>query len=208
MTENQKFTVADEYLSVPEIFERYQGQLRSLNGFAQGVRAVAMDAIQHRDQYTKVDQEVRLVLVVGLTEKRDNDKGYHLLITNQREWTARHITRLFSYRPKIEQIHRQGKQRAGWGAFHTRSLTALTCHLAIAMLRNTLLAILQCVPALRAFSLEKLIQHGVQMPARLLIQPAEGHLRVQVPDTPLSRALQSLLKIDLNSLLVKVLAFP
>jgi hypothetical protein len=205
---HQKFEVAGEYLTVREIYERYRGRLRQLQGFAKGVKAIACDAIQRPDQYTKEPQALRLVLVVGLTKKRDNEKGYHLIATNQRAWTARHITRLFSYRPEIEQVHRRGKQHAGWTTFQTRNFAALQCHFALSLLRSTFLTVLQCVPALRTYSLTELIHHGIQMHAQLARQPAAGTLRVQIPASALAQALATLLDPELDSLLVKVLEFP
>ncbi len=78
----------------------------------------------------------------GLSKPRYSQRAvnrFFLLVTNQRTWTARHIVRLFSCRPVIEQTHRTGKQPAGWNDFHTRSLVVLRCHLALCLLRTTLL---------------------------------------------------------------------
>ncbi len=178
---HQKFQVGHHYLSTEEIFRCYRTRTRRLKGFAKKVQAVVIPATIRPDPYTKVAQPVQLILVTGLTKKRDNDKGYHLLVTNHLSWTMRHIVRLFSARPVIEQEHRTGKQQAGWNDFHTRSLAALQCHLALCLLRTTFLKLVTCLPALRDYSLDEFIEHGLAGVAILKIDPKQKKLRVLLP---------------------------
>lgn len=132
---NQKFVVGAHYLSVPEIFERYQHRLQPVPGQKRGVKALSLQAQIKPDAYTKVSQSVQLVLVKGLHKPRDNDKGYKVLVCNRSHWATKRIIRLFSYRPAIEAVHRHGKQEAGWTDFHARSVPSLLCHLTVCMLR-------------------------------------------------------------------------
>jgi DDE superfamily endonuclease len=177
----QKFEVADDYLSVSQLHERYHDQLRKLKRFKQDVRAVAFEALIRPDQYTKVTQPVRLVLVEGLHKPRDNDKGYKLLVCNRPAWSLRRIVRLFSWRPRIEPIHRQGKQFEGWNLFHTRSLAALLCHLSLSLLRSTLLSLMRLwQPRLAQFSLAQMISYWIQCVAQLIVDATRRLVIVQI----------------------------
>lgn len=199
---NQEFQVGTHVLSVSEIFHHYRTRQRRVKGFKKGVRAVAITATIQPDRYTKQAQTVQLVLVTGLTKKRDRDKGYKLIVTNQLTWTVRHILRLFSYRPTIEQVHRDGKQEAGWNDFHTRSLAALQCHLALCLLRSTLLSLLRrWVQPWSNYSLREIINHCIGHPALLVFDEAHRQLRVLIPPTRPASALCSALTVgDDNSL--------
>ena len=189
------FEVNGRKLSVPEIYERYRSQMRHVNGFGKDVRAVALSATWRADRYTKTSQSVQVLLIEGLTKERENDKGYDFVVTNQVTWTTRHIVRVFSYRPKIEPVHREGKQHAGWNDFHTRRLTALRCHLTICLLRSMLLMLLTCMPALRAYSLDQLAEHVLACPATLIFDEEHRKLLVIVSDvTPFADILTDRLK--------------
>jgi hypothetical protein len=180
----QHFQVDGETLSVPEIYARYRGRMRQLKKFPKGVRAFAISAILKADAYTKESQVVQLVLLEGLTKERDNDKGYDVIVTNQVTWTPHHIVRVFSYRPKIEAVHREGKQYAGWNDFHTRRLPALQCHLAVSLFRSMLLMLLTCLPALREYSLAQLLEHVLACPALIHFASDQTKLYVVVSDAP------------------------
>ena len=176
---NQKFQIGNHSLTVSEIFHHYRTRMRRVKGFSKRVRAVAITATFLPDRYTKQPQSVQLVLVVGLTKRRDKDKGYKLLITNQCTWTVRHILRLFSYRPRIESVHRQGKQEAGWNSFHTRSLAALQCHLALSLLRITLLMLLRhWIPKWDHYSLRQIIEHCIGHAASLALDDVHRQISV------------------------------
>ena len=175
----QKFQIGNRELTVPEIFHHYRTRMRRVKGFSKRVRAVAITATLLPDQYTKQPQSVQLVLVVGLTKPRDQDKGYKLLITNQRTWTVRHIRRLFSYRPRIESVHRQGKQEAGWNSFHTRNLSALRCHLALSLLRITLLTLLRhWIPEWSHYSLRQIVDHCIGHAVSLALDDVQRRIRL------------------------------
>ena len=121
---------------------------------------------------------MQLVLVTGLHKARDNDKGYKVLVCNKRTWSTKRIVRLFSYRPKIEQVHRQGKQHEGWNEFHTRSIQALHAHIGVSLLRSTVLYLMQVwEPKLAKYSIRELINHFIAYLA-LLTTNATGNLRV------------------------------
>jgi hypothetical protein len=166
---HQKFVVGNQYLTVAEIYERYRPCLQSVPGQKKSVKAVTLSATIQPDSYTKVAQSVKLVLVTGLHEPRDNDKGYKLLVCNRTWYRTRRIIRLFSYRPHIEQVHRLGKQEAGWLDFHSRSVPALLCHLTFCLFRCDSLALLQQeTPAAHPFSARQLIDHCLQITIRLV----------------------------------------
>ena len=127
------------------------------------LRARAVEATIPGDQYTRVDQPVKLVLVEGLHEPREKDQGRKVLVTNRRNWSVEKILRLFSKRPAIEPVHRRGKQREGWLCFQTCRLQALRCHLALCLLRGTLLQLLRAwSQAAAAYSVRELIEHWIQ----------------------------------------------
>lgn len=179
-TSNQKFLVDDQLLSVPEIWERYEPRLKRIKGLKKGVRGYAIQAIIPPDQYTKQPQPVILVLVEGLHKPRKKDQGRHLLVCNQRTWTIKRIIRLFSYRPRIEPSHRDGKQEEGWLEFHTRKLEGLLCHLALSSLRDTLLRLMRVwEPKLAAYSLRQMIEHWIGYIADLSYD-LTGRLRVHI----------------------------
>ncbi len=158
----------------------YADKLRTVKGLKKGVKALSLSAIMRRDQYTKEEQEVQLVVVSGLHKERDNDKGYKVFF-NKRTWSTKRIVRLFSYRPKIEQVRSQGKQEEGW--LVARSIQALHAHVGISLLRSTVLYLMQ-VWAFRAkYSIRELIYHLIGYLAVLTISAA-GQLTV--PNAPLS----------------------
>jgi len=197
---NEKFQIGQRYLSVPEIFYHYRTRQRRVKGVKKGVRAVALQAIIPPDRYTRQAQPVQLVLVTGLSKKRDRDKGYKLLVTNQLTWTTRHILRLFSCRPAIEQSHREGKQYAGWNDFHTRSLPALQCHLAMCLLRTTLLSLLRrWVQPWNDYSSGEIIDHGIGQTAILALDDLHRQLRILIPTTRPASALCSVLVVQCDS---------
>jgi hypothetical protein len=176
----RKFQIGHRVLSVPEIWERYGGRLKRVKGLKKRVRAYAIQAVIPPDRYTKVPQPVVLVLVEGLHRPRRKDDGRHLLVCNQPTWTAKRIIRLFSYRPKIEPSHRDGKQDEGWLEFHTRKLTGLRCHLALALIRDTLLRLMRAwEPQLAGYSLAQMIEHWIGYVADLTRDPM-GRLRVHI----------------------------
>jgi hypothetical protein len=178
---NQKFEVNGRYLTVPEIFQCFRTRKRRVKGCKHRVRAVAMQATIRPDQYTKEAQQVQLVLVTGLTKPRKKDKGYKLLVCNQRHWTVRHILRVFSCRPRIEAVHREGKQHAAWNDFHTRRLTALHCHLALSLLRSDLLHLLRIwFPAWAKYSHREAIEHLIGHVAQLTIDETTGQVWVHI----------------------------
>lgn len=182
---NQKLIVEGQKLSVAQIWERYADQMTPVEGLKSGLKAYALSAINPADAYTKVDQPVQLVLTEGLHQPRDKDQGRHLLISNQRLWSTRRLVRLFSYRPHIEPRHRLGKQEQGWLDFHTQSLAALQAHLAISLLRDTLLHLLRLwVPALAEYSFAQMIRYWIGYIADLTVL-AVGKLKVHLgPDHP------------------------
>ena len=170
--------VENPYLTVPEIYEKYADQLRPIKNFKKGVKALSLPAIMRKDLYTKKEQEVELVVVTGLHKDRENDKGYKVLVCNKRTWSTKRILRLFSYRPKIEQVHRQGKQHEGWNEFHTRSIEALHAHVGISLLRSTVLYLMQVwEPVLAKYSIRELIDHLIGYLSVLTISPT-GQLTV------------------------------
>jgi len=177
---NQKLIVADQKLTVAQIWERYADRMTPLWGIKPGLKAYALDAINPADAYTKVDQPVRLILTEGLHAPRDKDQGRHLLISNQQDWSAHRLVRLFSYRPHIEPRHRLGKQQQGWLDFHTLTWPALHAHLAISLLRDTLLHLLRLwAPDLAHYSFGQMIRHWIGYIADLTVG-ATGKLRVHL----------------------------
>jgi hypothetical protein len=196
----QEFQIGTHKLTVSEIFHHHRTRQRRVKGFKKGVRAVAITATILPDRYTKQAQTVKLVLVTGLTKKRDRDKGYKLIVTNQITWTARHILRLFSCRPAIEQIHRKGKQEAGWNDFHTRSLAALQCHLSLCLLRSTLLSLLRrWIQPWNDYSLREIISHCIALPALLVLDETHRRIRVLVRPTRPALACCSALAVGNDS---------
>jgi hypothetical protein len=178
---NQKFQIGDRCLTVPEIFYTYRPRMQRLKGFCKRIQAVSISATILPDRYTKRSQPVQLVLVTGLTKPRDQDKGYKLLVSNQLTWSDSRILRLFSYRFKIEAVHREGKQEAGWNDFHTRSLAALRCHLALALLRSTLLMLLRTwFPALDDYSLRQIVDHCLGQVAVLVLDDEQHQVHLFV----------------------------
>ncbi len=176
----QKFQIAGQSLTVPEIWQRYAKALRPVRGQKAGVRAYALQATLQPDQYTRQAQTVRLVLVEGLHAPRDKDEGRHLLVCNQVHWTARHVVRLFSYRPQTEARHRTCKQQEGWLAFHTRDIQGLLGHLALSLLRSAVLDFMRLwAPPLAECSLESMIDHHIRHVADLSHDPA-GRLIVHL----------------------------
>lgn len=179
-TSNQKFEVGGQLLSVPEIWERYGPRLKRVKGLKKGVRGYAIQAVIPPDRYTKQPQSVVLVLVEGLHKPRKKDQGRHLLICNQQTWTTKRIIRLFSYRPRIEPSHRDGKQQEGWLEFHTRKLEGLLCHLALSSLRDTLLRLMRVwEPKLATYSLRQMVEHWIGYIADLSYD-LTGRLRVHI----------------------------
>lgn len=165
----QKFDVEGQYLSVPEIYEQYRHRLRPVAGQKKTVKALDLNAAIRPDRYTKVTQPVKLVLVTGLHKPRDNDKGYKVLVCNRRNYRLRRIVRLFNTRPKIEAVHRTGKQEAGWLDFHNRSVQALLCHLTFCMFRmDSLTWLQQSIPAARDFSIRQCLDYCLQVTIRVL----------------------------------------
>lgn len=165
---NHKFQIGSHYLSVPEIYTHYRNRLKRIKGLKKRIRAIGIPAIVRADRSIPHDQPVTLVLVTGLHRSRTEDKPYRLLICNRSEWTTRRILRLFSYRFRIELVHRHGKQEAGWNDFHTRSLPALLCHLALSLVRSDLLH-LMCMwqPSLACLSILEMLDHVIACPASL-----------------------------------------
>lgn len=183
---NQKFQVAGDYLTVPEIFERYRHRLQPVSGQKRCVQATSLQAQILPDTYTKATQSVQLVLVTGLHKPRDKDKGYKVLVCNRCHWATKRIVRLFSYRPAIEAVHRHGKQAAGWNDFHARSVPALLCHLTFCMLRCDTLALLQqATPAVSHWSPKQVIDHLIGSLVRLVKQESGRWIPHLKPDQPL-----------------------
>jgi Transposase DDE domain. len=144
------------------------------------LRAQAVEATIEGDKYTRVDQPVKIVLVEGLCEPRENEEGRRVLVTNRRQWSVEKILRLFSQRPKIEPVHRRGKQHEGWLSFQTCRLQALRCHLALCLLRGTLLQLLRAWSQQAAsYSIRELIEHWIRAVARMQ-QSAEGRWQVYI----------------------------
>ena len=188
-SETRKFRVreGEEPLGLEQVWERYGASMPPRDREALGydpkeavrrdrrigsLRARAVDATMPGDQYTRVDQPVRLVLVKGLHEPREKDEGRRVLVTNRRDWSVEKILRLFSKRPTIEAVHRRGKQHEGWLNFQTEGLQALRCHLALCLLRGTLLRLLRAWSrAAAAYSVRELIEHWIQAVA--IMQNAE-----------------------------------
>jgi len=182
----QKFEVNGQYLTVAQIYAHYRHHLQRVPGQKRSVKAVSLLARIRPDRYTKVTQPVKLVLVTGLHQPRDNDKGYQLLVCNRRHYRRRRIVRLFAYRPRVEPVHRQGKQHAGWLDFHNRSLQALLCHLTFCLFRADCLAYLhQQTPAARSFSVIQFIDHCLQVTVRLVWQLPYGWRPLLQPEHPL-----------------------
>lgn len=182
----QKFVVKGQYLTVPQIYQQYRHRLRRVPGQKRSVRALSLPAIIRPDAYTKVAQAVQLVVVTGLHKPRDKDKGYKVLICNCRHYRLERIVRLFTYRPQIEQVHRHGKQEAGWLDFHSRSVPALLCHLTFCLFRCDCLAFLQqATPAARALSVVQFIDHCLRATVRLVWQVGQRWVAHLKPDHPL-----------------------
>ena len=182
----QKFDVSGQYLSVPEIYEQYRHKLQSVSGQKKAVKAIELNAIIRPNAYTKVAQPVKLVVVTGLHKPRDNDKGYKVLVCNCRHYRLRRIVRLFTNRPQIESVHRNGKQNAGWLDFHSRSVQSLLCHLTFCMFRTDCLTWLQrSIPAARDFSIRQCIDYCLQVTIRLVYRAGKGWIPLLKPDEPL-----------------------
>ncbi len=165
-----KYQVGSHYLTTDEIYEAFKRRMKRVKGLKKGIRAVSIPATIRPDAYTKEAQDVQLVLVTGLHKKRDNEKIYKLLVCNQQQWSKKRIIRLFSYRPKIENVHRQGKQHEGWNEFHTGSVEALYAHLALSLLRSTIMQLMRVwEPELDKYSAEELINHVICCLALLTI---------------------------------------
>jgi len=165
---NHKFQIGADYLSVPEIDALFRDRLKRIKGLKQRIRAIGIPATVRADRSLPHDQPVMLVLVTGLHRSRSDDKPYRLLICNRPQWTTKRIVRLFSFRSCIEAVHRHGKQEAGWNDFHTRSLSALLCHLAFCLIRSDLLLLMRLwQPSLTALSLPQMLDHVIVCPARL-----------------------------------------
>jgi hypothetical protein len=182
--EDRKFLVAGHKLWVKEIAQFYRKRKKRIKGLGRRrrVHAVAIPAIWPKDRFTPIDQPVLLVLVTGLNRARADDKGYKLLVCNQMHWTAKHIVRLFARRPRIEQKHRDGKQHGGWKDYHSRSLQALLCHLALGLLRMDLLRLCWLYyPIAATYSLAQMIDHLLRYVALLTCMPASGLVWVQIP---------------------------
>lgn len=180
--EDRKFQVAGRELWTNEIAQRYRSRRHRINGLRRRIRAVAIPAVWLHDRNTRIDQPVMLVLVTGLGRARPDDKGYRLLVCNQVQWTAGRIVRLFSRRAHIEQVHRDGKQYAGWTDFHTRSLPALLCHLALCLLRLDLLHLCRLwYPVSATYSLADMIDHLLRCVFRLTRTSVTGHLQMHIP---------------------------
>jgi len=129
-----------------------------------------------------------------------NAGSYIFSDPNQLTWTTRHILRLFSCRPAIEQSHREGKQYAGWNDFHTRSLPALQCHLALCLLRTTLLSLLRhWVQPWSDYSSDEIIDHGIGQTAILALDELHRQLRILIPTTRPASALGSVLVVRCDS---------
>jgi hypothetical protein len=144
------------------------------------LRARALEATIPGDQCTPVDQTVKIVLVEGLHEPREKDEGRRVWVTNRPQWSVEKILRLFEQRWEIEPVHRRGKQQEGWLSFQTCRLQALRCHLALCLLRDTLLRLLRAWSRQAAlYSVRELIQHWIRQGARM--QPTEeGRWQVYV----------------------------
>jgi hypothetical protein len=182
----QKFEVKGQYLTVPQIYQQYRHCLRRVSGQKRAVKAFSLPAIIRPDAYTKVAQAVQLVIVTGLHKPRDKDKGYKILICNRRHYRLARIVRLFAYRPQIEQVHRHGKQEAGWLDFHSRSVPALLCHLTFCLFRCDCLAFLQqATPAAHAFSVVQFIDYCLRATVRLVWQAGQRWVAHLKPDHPL-----------------------
>jgi len=182
----QKFEVKGQYLSVPQIYARYRHCLRRVPGQKRSVKAFSLPAIIRPDAYTKVAQAVQVVLVTGLHKPRDKDKGYKVLVCNCRHLRLARLVRLFAYRPNIEQVHRHGKQEAGWLDFHNRSIPAMLCHLTFCLFRCDCLAWLQqATPAARAFSVVQFIDHCLQIVVRLVWHTGKRWVAQLKPAHPL-----------------------
>jgi hypothetical protein len=180
--EDRKFLVAGRKLWVKEIAQFYWKRKKRIKGLGRRVQAVAIPAIWPQDRFTRVDQPVLLVLVTGLSRSRPDDKGYKLLVCNQVQWTAKHVVRLFSRRPRIEQVHRDGKQHAGWMDYHSRSQQALLCHLALSLLRMDLLRLCRLwYPVAATYSLAQMVAHLLGYVAPLTMSPTGDQVWVQIP---------------------------
>ena len=168
---SQKFelTQTGDYLAVPAILERFWEQCRPLDGSGSTL-AVAIEALVRPDRYTKVAQEVQLVLARAEGSSLDDEEpDYYLLICNQPTWSAQQIVSSFQCRPEIELAHRQGKQWQGWVDFQHRRWPCLQAYLAFALLRSLLLTLLIFWQAdLAPFSMRELITHAIQSVAFLL----------------------------------------
>jgi len=177
---NRNFEIGGQTLSVPEIWERFGSRLKRVKGLKKSIRAYGVQATMLPDRYTKEPQPVLLVLVEGLHRPREKDQGRHLLVCNQLSWTIKRVIRLFSYRAKVEPVHRDDKQEEGWLEFHTRKLEGLLCHLALSLVRDTLLRLMRFWEAkLASYSLRQMIDHWIGYVADLSYDPT-GQLRVHI----------------------------
>lgn len=167
----RKFEVADGYLTVPELIDRYRERLRPFLVAGRTVRAYALTAVLRPDKYTRQPQAVQLVFVQGLWPYEAEER-IRILVSNQLEWSVQRILTLFAHRSAIEQAHRTGKQYAGWTEFHSRSWASQQAHWLFAWLRSLLLQLLTFTNrALHLFGLAQLIQLGIQASARW-VQPS------------------------------------
>jgi hypothetical protein len=178
---NRHFLIHNKELSVPQIWQRYGSQLKPLPKFnPKEVRVYRLDARIPPDRYTPEPQPVTLILTEGLHKPRDKDAGRHLLVANRRQWSTKKLVRLFAYRPQIEPVHRQDKQDQGWLDFHTQKFEGLLCHLALSLIRHTLLRLMQVwEPKLAHYSLQQLIAHWIGTVADLSFDRS-GQLRLHL----------------------------
>jgi len=178
---NRHFLIHNKELSVPQIWQRYGSHLKPLPKFnPKEVRVYRLDALIPPDRYTPEPQPVTLILTEGLHKPRDKDEGRHLLVANRRKWSTKKLVRLFAYRPKIESVHRDDKQDQGWLDFHTQKFEGLLCHLALSLIRHTLLRLMQVwEPKLAQYSLQQLITHWIGTVADLSFD-LSGRIRLHL----------------------------
>jgi hypothetical protein len=177
----RKFAVEAGYFTVPELIERYREQLAPVIGLDPQVRAVALDGIIPPDKYTRHAQPVQLLLVQDFFAQ-DEPGGVRLLLCNQRHWSPLKILTRYGYRSKIEAAHRNGKQLAAWGEFHSRSWPSLQAHCALALLRSLLLTLLAY--SRRAWpqhSLAQILYHCIQAIAIVHWLGRRHHIRLILP---------------------------
>jgi len=105
------------------------------------------------------------------------------LVTSQLGWDLEEVWRHWSWRWRIEELHRDGKQLLHLPAFHVRTWEGIVALIACTSLRASLLAFMRAVdPALAPLSTEGLVT-ALREAACLVTPTTAGQVLVEEPPT-------------------------